>query len=77
MNLTPNQRLLELERGKEFKAILLDVLARNQGRYDIVKRSCHELGVTDPTFRRWCIDYGIDIKEYRMGEHPRSESWKN
>ena len=63
---TATQRLLEAQRHKDIRDILLDELERNRATRSMVQDCCDNLGVSWGTFYKWASDLEIDVGKYHF-----------
>ena len=64
---SPTQRMLEAQRQKSIRDIVVGTLESHRGRKNLVMAVALDLGVSDVTVYRWCEDLGINVDDYR---HP-------
>ena len=65
---TPTQLLLEAQRHKNIRDIMLDSLERYRATRSMVQDCCDDLGVSWGTFYKWAGDFDIDIGSYHFAE---------
>ena len=63
---TPTMELLELQRHREIKDILISSLEQYRGRRNSNVMAAADLGVSVSTLANWCKEYEIDIHSYRL-----------
>jgi len=69
---TPTQQLLEAQRHKDIKDIMLDTLERYRATRTMVRDCCDDLGVSWGTFYQWAKDLDIEVGEYHFAPVRRS-----
>ena len=63
---TPTMELLELQRHREIKDILISSLEQYRGRRNSNVMVAADLGVSVQTLANWCKEYEIDIHSFRL-----------
>ena len=63
---TTTQQLLEAQRHKDIRDIMLDTLEKFRATRTMVQDCCNDLGVSWGTFYKWASDLGIDVGEYHF-----------
>ena len=62
---TNEQQRVELENGGiDIMTVLVELLIKLRGQPHLVAQASVELKISGPTFRQWCDDMDIDIKEF-------------
>jgi len=61
---TTAQRLLEAQRQKPIRDIMLESLERYRTRRTMVKDCCADLAISYGTFYKWVGDLNIDVRSY-------------
>ena len=69
---TPTQQLLEAQRHKDIRDIMLDTLERYRATRTMVKDCCDDLGVSWGTFYSWAAALEIEVGEYHFAPVRRS-----
>jgi hypothetical protein len=65
---TPIQRLLEAQRHKDIRDVVLDSLERHRATRTMVQDCCTDLGISWGTFYKWCADLQIEVSAYHFAE---------
>ena len=65
---TTAQLLLEAQRHKDIRDVMLDSLEKYRASRNLVKDCCADLGVSYGTFYIWASDLGIDVGIYHFAE---------
>jgi len=68
---TPTQLLLEVQRHKDIRDIMLDTLERYRATRTMVRDCCTDLGVSWGTFYIWAKDLEIEVGEFHFSEARR------
>ena len=68
MMTTPTQLMLEAQRHKNIRDIMLDSLERYRATRSMVQDCCEDLGVSWGTFYKWAGDFDIDVGSYHFAE---------
>lgn len=63
---TDKQKLLEEQRSKPIKEILLRVMEAKYGQSNFTVQVAADLGISVPTFHAWCRQFSIDVDDYRQ-----------
>ena len=63
---TKSQQLLEAQRHKDIRDIMLDTLEKFRATRTMVQDCCNDLGVSWGTFYKWASDLDIDVSEYHF-----------
>lgn len=62
---TDKQLLLEAQRGKDLKEILIESLQAHRGKKNMILAVALDVGVSHATIYDWCRDLGIDLNEFK------------
>jgi len=65
---TPIQRLLEAQRHKDIRDVVLDTLERYRATRTMVQDCCDDLGISWGTFYKWCAELDIEVGKYHFAE---------
>ena len=65
---TPTQRLLEAQRHKDIRDVVLDTLENHRATRTMVQDCCTDLGISWGTFYKWCADHQIEVSAYHIAE---------
>ena len=63
---TPTQQLLEAQRHKDIRDIMLDTLERFRATRNMVQDCCDDLNVSWGTFYKWAKDMDIEVGDYHF-----------
>jgi hypothetical protein len=63
---TPTQKLLEAQRHKDIRDIILDTLEKYRATRTMVKDCCVDLDVSWGTFYKWAADFNIEVSDYHF-----------
>ena len=63
--MSDRQSMLEAQRQKSIREIVVEALDANKGRSSAIQRASLDLGVSDATLYNWCRDLKIDLTDYR------------
>lgn len=63
---TPTQLLLEAQRGKDIRTIMLDTLEKHRATRTMVKDCCTDLNVSWGTFYKWAAEFNITVSNYHF-----------
>ena len=66
MTKTTTQQLLEAQRHKDIKNVMLDSLERHRATRSMGQDCCDDLGVSWGTFYKWAKDLGIEVSDYHF-----------
>ena len=58
------QRIEQENNGVDIMTVLVELLIKLRGQPHLVAQASVELKISGPTFRQWCDDMDIDIKEF-------------
>jgi len=63
---TPIQRLLEAQRHKDIRDVVLDTLEKHRATRTMVVDCCKDLGISWGTFYKWASDLDIEVGDYHF-----------
>ena len=63
---TPTQKLLEAERHKDIRDVVLDSLERHRATRTMVLDCCSDLSISWATFYKWAKDLDIEVADYHF-----------
>ena len=66
--MSDRKALLEVQRNKNIKDIVLEALNLHRGTKSSIQRASLELGISDATLYNWCRALEIPLSEYRQEE---------
>ena len=68
---TPTQRLLEVQRGKDIREIMVETLEKFRATRTMIQDCMEDLGVSYGTFYVWAKYLNIEISDYHFAEASR------
>ena len=63
---TPSQLLLEAQRHKDIRDIMIDSLEKYRATRTMVLDCCYDLGVSWGTFYKWAHNLNIEVGDYHF-----------
>ena len=63
---TKSQQLLEAQRHKDIRDIMLDTLEKFRATRNMVQDCCDDLNVSWGTFYKWAKDMDIEVGDYHF-----------
>ena len=63
---TPTQLLLESQRHKDIRDVVLDSLEQHRATRTRVVECCSDLSISWGTFYKWCSDLDIEVGDYHF-----------